>query len=112
MLFTSERERPCNAFTLRVSASRATEIRLSATLALIFRGRVQLSLPFGPSTKTAPSLSTLTLTLSGISTALFPIRDINLPNVGEKFAAHFLFLCVPSGKDAPRGRKYGYAHAA
>ena len=33
MLCTRLRERPCNAFTLRVSASRTTETRLSFTLA-------------------------------------------------------------------------------
>src|SRR5438270_6272011 len=76
MLCTRLRESPCNAFTLRVSASRTTETRLSFTFALIWRGSLQLSFPFGPSTETSPSLSTLTLTFSGISTALFPIRDI------------------------------------
>src|SRR5437879_12231648 len=39
-------------------------------------GSFQLNFPLGPSTETSPSLSMLTLTLSGISTALFPIRDI------------------------------------
>ena len=77
MLCTRLRERPCNAFTLRVSAPRTTEILLSATLALMSRGNVQLSFPFGPSTATAPSLLMFTFTLSGISTALIPIRDIN-----------------------------------
>src|SRR5207302_2210347 len=48
----------------------------SFTLPLIWRGNFQLSLPFGPSTETPPSLSMLTLTLSGMSTGLFPIRDI------------------------------------
>src|SRR5207245_1882398 len=48
----------------------------SFTLPLICRGSFQLSLPFGPSTETPPSLSMLTLTLSGMSTGLFPIRDI------------------------------------
>ena len=57
------------------------------------RGNLQLSFPFGPSTETAPSLSMLTLTFSGISTALFPIRDINfLPNVGQQLAADFLLF--------------------
>src|ERR1035437_4011020 len=97
MLLTSERDKPCNALTLRVSASRATETRLSATVALMWRGRVQLSFPFGPSTETAPWSFTLTLTLSGISTALLPIRDINLPNVSEQLAADLLFLRVSSG---------------
>src|SRR6266700_1366586 len=76
MLCTRLRESPCNAFTLRVSASRASETRLSFTLALMSRGSLQLSFPLGPSTEITPSLSMLTLTFSGISTALFPIRDI------------------------------------
>src|SRR5204863_281738 len=67
---------PCSAFTLRVSASRITDTRLSFTVALMSRGSFQFSLPLGPSTDTAPSLSMLTLTLSGISISLFPIRDI------------------------------------
>ena len=77
MLFTSDRDNPCSAFTLRVSASRASDTRLSFTLPLIPRGKVQFSFPFGPSTDTLPASSMLILTLSGISTALFPIRDIN-----------------------------------
>jgi len=76
---------------MRVSAARTTETRLSFTLAVMSRGSLQLNFPFGPSTETAPSLSMLTLTFSGISTALFPIRDIKLPNVGEQFAANLLF---------------------
>ena len=76
MLCTRLRDRPCNAFTLRVSASRTIETRLSFTLPLILRGKFQFSLPFGPSTATAPSLLMFTFTLSGISTGLFPIRDI------------------------------------
>jgi hypothetical protein len=42
------------------------------------RGSFQLSFPFGPSTDTAPSSPMLTLTLSGISISLFPIRDMIL----------------------------------
>src|SRR6266700_5513761 len=76
ILCTRLRESPCNAFALRVSASRPTDTRLPSTLARILRGSFHWSFPLGPSTETAPSLSTLTLTLSGISTALFPIRDI------------------------------------
>src|SRR6266436_3544706 len=112
MLCTRLRESPCNAFTLRVSASRTTETRLSFTLALISRGNLQLSFPFGPSTETAPSSSMLTLTFSGISTALFPIRDIKLPNVGEQFAANFLFLGLASGKNAAWGGENRHTHPA
>src|SRR5262249_60263055 len=101
MLFTRLRESPCNAFTLRVSASRASDTRLSCTLALISRGSVHCNFPFGPSTDTCPPSPTFTLTLSGISTALFPIRDMEfvilyslqremLPDVGKHFAANLL----------------------
>src|SRR6266568_308719 len=76
MLCPRLRERPCNAFTLRVSASRTRDTRLSFTLALMSRGSFHSSFPLGPSTETAPSSAMWTLTLSGISTALFPIRDI------------------------------------
>src|SRR5436189_1986105 len=75
ILCTRLRESPCNAFALRVSAARRTETRLSFTLAVMSRGSLQLNFPFGPSTETAPSLSMLTLTFSGISTALFPKRS-------------------------------------
>src|SRR5438876_8177148 len=93
ILCTRLRESPCNAFTLRVSASRINETRLSFTLPLMSRANLQLSFPFGPPPQTAPSLSMLTLTFSGISTALFPIRDINcLPNVGQQLAADFLLF--------------------
>src|SRR6266705_5357011 len=112
MLCTRLRESPCNAFTLRVSASRTTETRLSFTLALISRGSLQLSFPFGPSTETAPSLSMLTFTLSGISTALFPIRDIKkLPNVGEQLAAYFLFLGFASRQHTARRGKDRHPHS-
>src|SRR5216684_7459025 len=113
ILCTRLRESPCNAFTLRVSASRISETRLSLTLPLMSRGNLQLSFPFGPSTETAPSLSMLPLTLSGISTALFPIRDMNfLPNVGQQFAADFLlFGFAPREQTARRG-KNRHAHAA
>src|SRR5215471_14191592 len=104
MLYTRLRESPCSAFTLRVSASRTSDTRLSCTLALISRGSVLCNFPFGPSTDTCLPLPTLTLTLSGISTCLFPIRDMSLcfrkslqckssPDVGQQFAAHLLLPC-------------------
>src|SRR5947209_11883380 len=76
MLYTRLRESPCNAFALRVSASRTSDTRLSCTLALISRGSVHCNFPLGPSTDTCPPLPTFTLTFSGISTAFFPIRDM------------------------------------
>src|SRR5882724_12614807 len=106
MLWTRLRDRPCSALTLRVSASRTSETRLSFTLALISRGNVHFNLPFGPSTATAPSLPMFTFTLSGISTALFPIRDINqtraLPYVSQQLASHVLFLRFAAGQNPAR----------
>src|SRR3954463_3124394 len=111
MLYTRLRESPCNAFALRVSASRTSDTRLSCTLALISRGSVHWSFPFGPSTDTCPPSPTFTLTLSGISTALFPIRDMTLrlskslqrkssPDVGQQFAADLLFSCFAPRQNA------------
>src|SRR5918996_5415490 len=104
MLCTRLRESPCNAFALRVSAARTTDTRLSCTFALISRGSVHCNFPFGPSTDTCPPSLMFTLTLSGISTALFPIRDMSLlfgdglqrkslPDVGQQFATDLLFSC-------------------
>src|SRR5689334_22551712 len=78
MLLTSARERPCNAFTLRVSAERAIATWLFSTFAEISRGSFQFNLPFGPSTATEPLPSIWTLTLSVIWMVLFPIRDITI----------------------------------
>src|SRR5438874_10330749 len=99
MLYTRLRESPCKAFALRVSASRTSDTRLSCTLALISRGSVHCNFPLGPSTDTCPPSPTFTLTLSGISTAFFPIRDMglcfdkSLPDVGQQFAADLLLSC-------------------
>src|SRR5437764_6006733 len=116
MLWTRLRERPCKAFTFRASASRTSETRLSFTLALISRGRLQLSFPFGPSTATAPSLPMFTFTLSGISTALFPIRDIKLkralPDVSQQLASHVLFFRFAPGQNPARRRENRHAHSA
>ena len=76
MLLTSARERPCNALTLRVFAVAFDRDACCRPRRLDLLGSVQLSLPFGPSTFTTPSPVMLTFTLSGISTTLFPIRDI------------------------------------
>src|SRR5207237_9138830 len=106
-------ESPSNPFTPHVSSSRITETRLSFTLPLMSRGNLQLSFPFGPSTETAPSLSMLTLTFSGISTALFPIRDINfLPNVGQQLAADFLLFGFAPRQNTARRGKTRYTHSA
>src|SRR5204862_7163416 len=104
MLYTRLRESPCNAFPLRASASRTSDTRLSCTLALISRGSVHCNFPLGPSPDTCPPSPTFTLTLSGISTAFFPIRDMglcfdkslqckSLPDVGQQFAADLLLSC-------------------
>src|SRR5262245_52260852 len=99
MLYTRLRDNPCNAFALRVSAARTSDTRLSFTLAVTSRGSIQCNFPLGPSTDTCPASSTFTLTLSGISTALFPIRDMSLlflkslPDVGQQFATELLLPC-------------------
>src|SRR5881398_3450545 len=103
MLLRRARESPCNAFTLRVSAARASETWLFSTLAEISRGNFQFNLPFGPSTATTPSLPTFTFTLSGSAIDLFPIRDIkNLPDVGQQFPADVLLFCFPPGQNTTR----------
>jgi len=70
------------------------------------RGKLQLSFPFGPSTATAPSSEMLTFTLAGISTALFPIRDIffraRLPNVSQQLASHVLPFRFAARKNTAR----------
>src|SRR4029453_4585654 len=121
MLYTRLRESPCNAFALRVSASRASDTRLSCTLALISRGSVHCNFPFGPSTDTCPPSPTFTLTLSGISTALFPIRDMefviflyngkSLPHVGQQFAANLLLSCFAPRQNASRSGKDRQTHS-
>src|SRR5215471_16314842 len=101
ILYTRARDRPCNAFALRVSAPRASEMWLSLTLALICRGSFQFSLPFGPSTETSPSLSMLTLTLSGMSTGLFPIRDIKLTKHKRAARRPFFVSLLPGPTSHP-----------
>jgi hypothetical protein len=51
---------------------------LFSTFAEMLRGNFQFSLPFGPSTATAPSLPTFTFTFSGNAIDLFPIRDMKV----------------------------------
>src|SRR5207253_8834065 len=72
--------------------------------------------PFGPSTATAPSSPMFTFTLSGISTALFPIRDIKLkralPDVSQQLAPHVLFFRLAPGQNPARRRENRHAHPA
>src|SRR5205814_9124602 len=117
MLYTRLRESPCNAFALRVSASRTSDTRLSCTLALISRGSVHCNFPFGPSTDTCPPSPTFTLTLSGISTALLPLRDMvlqfgqPLPHEGQQLAADLLFSYFAPRSNASRSGKDRHTHS-
>ena len=54
-----------------------------------------------------PPSSMFTLTLAGISTALFPIRDITvgLPDESQQLASDVLFLRFAAGHDSARGGK-------
>ena len=58
-----------------VSAVRLRQTVVPSTLAFVNRGSERPKLPLGPSTVTRSPL-TETLTLAGIGTGLFPIRDI------------------------------------
>src|SRR5437870_5793310 len=51
-----------------------------------------------------------TLPLSGISTALFPIRDINLLHVRQQFAANLLFSRFAPRQNAARSGQNCHPH--
>ena len=100
-----------HAARLRLAAERD----LAGHRGLDASGRVHSSLPFGPSTATLPSAPMFTLTLSGISIALFPIRDMTsgrLPDVSQQLASHVLFLRFAAGQDSARSGENRNAHAA
>src|SRR4030095_14743801 len=121
MLCTRLRESPCNAFALRVSAARTSDTRLSCTFAVISRGSVHCNFPLGPSTDTCPPSPTFTLTLSGISIALFPIRDMefvilcynvkSFPHVGQQLGADLLLSCFAPRQNASRSGKDRQTHS-
>src|SRR6478736_853666 len=98
MLFTSARLKPWSALACASSPVRLTTILSPSTFRLVRCGNSQLSLPFGPSTKTfCPLISTLTL--AGMAIGCFPIRDINqsLPDVAEQFSADVFLTGLLAG---------------
>src|SRR5688572_7189585 len=115
MLLTSARVRPCIALASESSPSRVTRIWSFSTFAFARRGISKSSLPLGPSTNTRRPL-TSTFTLGGITTGIFPIRDItilnSLPDVTENFSADVLLARFGPAKDAARRGQNRNAHAA
>src|ERR1017187_3628452 len=97
MLFTRARLRPCNALACASSPSRLTTTLPSSTFRLVRRGSSQLSLPFGPSTRTFWPL-TSTFTFGGMAIGCFPIRDINSNSDG---ALEHQLGCMPPKSTAP-----------
>src|SRR5688572_3013200 len=113
MLLINARLRPCSALASASSPWRAINTSLFSTLAVVRRGKVQSSLPFGPSTDTFPFF-TATFTLAGMATGILPIRDIKnsfLPNKGDEFAADILFPGFGAGHHSARSGYDGDAHA-
>src|ERR671936_437717 len=68
---------------------------LPSTFAESGAGMGCVSLPFGPSARTVPSV-TSTFTPCGMGTGFLPMRDISdpLPHVGEDFAADLLLAVL------------------
>src|SRR6266481_2788206 len=98
MLLTRARLSPWSALACASSPCRLTRTLPLSTFKLVRRGSSQLSLPFGPSTKTCWPL-TSTFTLGGTAIGCFPIRDItkSLPDVTQQFAAEIFLLRLRSG---------------
>ena len=65
MLWTRLRESPCNAFALRVSASRTTDTRLSCTLAADFAGKRPLQFSLRPFYRHLSAVADVHLNLVG-----------------------------------------------
>src|SRR5262249_28505250 len=86
MLSISLRVRPCTLRARRVSPRRWTLTASASTATCTSASISRSSLPFGPSTRTRPSV-TWTFTPAGSFTGIFPIRDIEW------------FLCLPDGAD-------------
>src|SRR6516164_6504399 len=86
---------------------------LPSTRILIWPGKTHSNLPFGPSIRIEPSSETAIFTLSGISIAFLPIRDIenSLPDQSQQFTADVLFARLATGDNSPRRRKDCHAHS-
>src|SRR5487761_122984 len=78
---------------------------------LILPGTGTRILPLGPCTSIASS-AIWTFTPAGSGIGFLPIRDMALPNLAQKFAAHAFFPGGLAGHDSARRGKNRDAHAA
>src|ERR687896_304291 len=111
MLATRERVRPCSARSSPRSVGRETTSVPSSFSIFMRTGTCCVSSPSGPLTVTRPG-STATLTPSGISMGLLPIRLMALPDETHHFAADALFLGRLARDEAARRGQDRGAHAA
>src|SRR5918994_561807 len=93
----SVRVRPCSEREVRSSSGRVTSTWFSSSFTSMGLATVIEVSPFGPSTVTAVP-STLTSTPEGMSMGSRPIRDMELPHVGEDFSAYALLLGLAVGE--------------
>src|SRR5512139_1579782 len=103
MLRTKLRTRPCRDRASRVSSGRPTITPLSSTLNSRPDATAIDSLPFGPSTCTAPE-ATFTLTPAGNLSGTFPRRDTS-PNLAQELAADVASPCFAIAHQAQRRRE-------
>src|SRR5215207_1457906 len=107
----SERVRPCSERDSRSSSGRVTRTWPSSTFTSMGDATVSASSPFGPLTVTARP-STVTSTPAGMSMGSRPIRDMDLPHVGEDFPTHTLLLGLTVGEQTAGGGQDRDAEAA
>src|SRR4029453_18415654 len=93
----SERVRPWSERDSRSSSGRVTRTWLSSIFTSIGEATSSASSPLGPLTETAEP-STFTSTPAGMSMGSRPIRDMELPHVGEDFPTHALLLGLAVGE--------------
>src|SRR5437773_9582262 len=105
MLLSRARLSPCRARVWASSPSRVTTMLAPSTLAAVWLGNSQASLPLGPSTFTFRPLNS-TFTLAGMVMGCFPIRDIivlvllgrgaagRLPDKTEQFTAQVILASL------------------
>src|SRR5215218_4986752 len=107
----SVRVRPCSERDARSSSGRVTSTWFSSSFTSMGLATVSESSPFGPLTVTAGP-SSLTSTPAGMSMGSRPIRDMELPHVGEDFSAHALLLGLAVGQQTAGGGQDRDAEAA
>src|SRR5215207_1764100 len=105
------RVRPCSEREVRSSSGRLTRTWFSSTLTSMGCATVSDSSPLGPFTVTAGP-STFTSTPAGMSMGSRPIRDMDLPHVGEDFPTHALLLGLAVGEQTAGGGQDRDAEAA